>query len=114
MHATAWLERLAEHAGEPRDRLLAALEELGDDAATVFTELPGEEQLVAAGVIAEQMTALDAAWRASITPTFVRLGLPMPPPAMSPDRGRTDHSDAFRWLHGEFTSVRRQEPVATW
>jgi ring-1,2-phenylacetyl-CoA epoxidase subunit PaaC len=114
MHATAWLERLAEHAGEPRDRLLAALEELGDDAATVFAELPGEQQLVAAGVIAEPMAALDAAWRAAITPTFVRLGLPMPPPAGSPDRARTDHSDAFRWLHGEFTSVRRQEPVATW
>ena len=114
MHATAWLERLAEHAGEPRDRLVAALEELGDDAATVFTVLPDEERLVAAGVLSQPTAALDAAWRAAITPTFVRLGLPMPPAASSPDRGRTDHSDAFRWLHGEFTSVRRQEPVATW
>jgi ring-1,2-phenylacetyl-CoA epoxidase subunit PaaC len=37
MHATAWLERLADREGEPRNRLLAALGELGPDAATVFT-----------------------------------------------------------------------------
>src|SRR6185369_4652356 len=37
MHATTWLERLADREGEPRERLLAALDELGPDAATVFT-----------------------------------------------------------------------------
>ncbi len=114
MHMTTWLERLAEHEGEPRDRLVAALDELGDDAATVFTGLPGEAHLVEAGVLAGPMPALDARWRAAMTPTFVRLALPMPPVAIAPERGRTDHSETFRWLHGEFTSVRRQEPVATW
>ena len=42
MHATAWLERLAAREGEPRERLLAALEELAPDAATVFSPLAGE------------------------------------------------------------------------
>jgi ring-1,2-phenylacetyl-CoA epoxidase subunit PaaC len=114
MHATAWLERLAEREGEPRRRLLAALEELESDAATVFTPLDGEARLVEAGVLAEPMTALDARWRATITPDFVRLGLPMPPVAATPGDGRTDHGEPFRWLWGEFTSVRRSDPVATW
>ena len=114
MHATAWLDRLASREGEPRERLLAALEEFGPDAATVFTPLSGEELLVESGVLAEPMSALEARWRATITPQFVLLGLPMPPAAEHPGRGRTDHREPFRWLWGEFTSVRRSDPVATW
>ncbi len=113
MHATAWLERLAERDGEPRERLLAALDELAPDAATVFTPLDGEASLVEAVVLAEPMAALEARWRATITPVFVRVRLPMPP-AADLTRGRTDHGEPFQWLWGEFTSVRRSDPVATW
>jgi ring-1,2-phenylacetyl-CoA epoxidase subunit PaaC len=114
MHATTWLERLAAREGEPRDRLLAALEELAPDAATVFAPLSGEERLVESGVLSEPMALLEARWRATITPPFVHLGLPMPPTAAHPNRARTDHGEPFRWLWNEFTSVRRSDPVATW
>ena len=114
MHATTWLERLAEREGEPRTRLLAALEALAPDAATVFTPLDREAALVEAGVLTESMPALEARWRATITPAFVRLGLPMPPPAAAPATGRTQHGEPFTWLWNEFTSVRRSDPVATW
>ena len=88
MHATTWLERLADREGEPRERLLAALDELGPDAATVFTPIAGEDRLVEAGAIAAPMAEIEARWRASITPTFVAHGLPMPP--RGPARGRPD------------------------
>jgi ring-1,2-phenylacetyl-CoA epoxidase subunit PaaC len=114
MHATTWLERLAAREGEPRERLLAALEELAPDAATVFAPLSGEDRLVESGVISEPMALLEARWRATITPLFVHLGLPMPPTAAHPNRARTDHGEPFRWLWNEFTSVRRSDPVATW
>ena len=113
MHATAWFERLARREGEPRNRLLAALDDLGADAATVFTPLDGEATLVEAGVLAEPMAAIEARWRASITPTFVACGLPMPPEADLRD-GRTRHGEPFRWLWNEFTMVRRDDPVAAW
>jgi ring-1,2-phenylacetyl-CoA epoxidase subunit PaaC len=114
MHAGAWLDRLARSDGEPRDRLVAALATLAPDAATVFTPLPGEPALVDAGVLDAPMTALEGRWRASIGPTFASLDLPMPPVARDPDRGRLDHGEEFRWLWGEFTSVRRADPGATW
>jgi ring-1,2-phenylacetyl-CoA epoxidase subunit PaaC len=114
MHAGAWLDRLARNDGEPRDRLLVALAELAPDAATVFTPLPGESELVEAGILVAPMTELEGRWRESIAPTFARLDLPMPPPARDAERGRLDHGEAFRWLWGEFTSVRRADPGATW
>ena len=70
--------------GEPRDRLLAALAELGPDAATVFTPLPGEPALLEAGILAAPMTELETRWRAAIEPVFASLDLPMPPPAARP------------------------------
>lgn len=114
MHVAAWLERLATRPGDARDRLLAALAILGPDGATVFSPLRAEAALVAGGVLAAPMVELEARWRAEISSAFVRLELPMPPPAPDPARGRLDHGPAFGRLHAEFTSVRRLEPGATW
>jgi ring-1,2-phenylacetyl-CoA epoxidase subunit PaaC len=114
MHITAWLDRLATTTGEPRDRLVAALETLGPDAGTVFAPLPDEASLVDAGILAAPMIELELLWRASIAARLSGLGLPQPPATRDPERGRLDHGEAFRWLHGGFTSVRRSDPGATW
>ncbi len=114
MHAGAWLDRLARSDGEPRDRLLGALATLAPDAATVFTPLEDEAELLDAGILDAPMTDLEERWRASIAPVFASLDLPMPPPARDPERGRLDHGTDFAWLWGEFTSVRRADPGATW
>jgi ring-1,2-phenylacetyl-CoA epoxidase subunit PaaC len=114
MHIGSWLERLAGTPGGARDRLLAALEALGPDAGTVFTPLDGETSLLEGGVLARSMADLERTWRAGLEPVFGRLDLPLPPPTTDPARGRTDHGDAFRWLWGEFTTVRSSDPGATW
>ena len=114
MHVGSWLERLALGGGESRPRLEAALGRLAPDVATVFAPLGDGDALVEAGILAAPMEALDVRWRASIEPTFRRLGLALLPPATDPARGRLDHSAAFAWLHDEFTMVRRLDPVATW
>lgn len=114
MHAQTWFERLADGGDDARGRLVAALDELAPDAATVFTPLPGEGALIEAGILASSMASLEARWRADITATFDHLELPMPPLAEDPERGRLAHGEAFRWLHGEFTTVRRSDPGAVW
>jgi ring-1,2-phenylacetyl-CoA epoxidase subunit PaaC len=114
MHMSAWLERLASARGEPRQRLLAALERLAPDAATVLAPLPNELSLVMAGITDATGDELEARWRAAIGPVFDRLDLAMVLPVADPLTARTNHSDAFRWLHGEFTAVRASQPGATW
>lgn len=114
MHISAWLERLAGAGGEAGERLRFALAALGPDAGTVFTPLDDEATLIQAGILAGPMNELQDRWRASIAPTLARLDLPEPPPVQAGDRGRLDHGTAFEWLHGEFTSVRRSDPGATW
>lgn len=114
MHVETWLERLADARGEPRRRLLSALEALAPDAGTVLSTLPGETALLRHGIIREPFTAIEARWRAGVGAAFGRLGLPALPPTVSPDRARTDHSEAFRALHDDFTMVRRSEVGAIW
>jgi ring-1,2-phenylacetyl-CoA epoxidase subunit PaaC len=113
-HAEGWLRRLAEARPEGRTRVLAALRLLAPDAATVFTPLPGEADLVAAGILGRPSAALADEWRLGLQPLFEGLRLPIPGPAADPATGRTDHGDGFRWLWGEFTAVRNLDPVATW
>jgi ring-1,2-phenylacetyl-CoA epoxidase subunit PaaC len=114
MHVTVWIDRLANGGSEARGRLAQALETLAADAATVFTPLAGEDELVRAGILTRPLAAAEAAWRADLTTILVPLGLPVPPGGGEPVDGRTDHSDAFRWLWGEFTKVRRSDPGAVW
>jgi ring-1,2-phenylacetyl-CoA epoxidase subunit PaaC len=114
MHVVAWVDRLARGGAEPRRRLEAAVADSGPDAATVFTPLAGEQQLLDAGILTRPLAAADAAWRADLTGILVPLHLAVPHAVTPAADGRQGHSDSFRWLWGEFTSVRRSEDGATW
>jgi len=114
MHVETWLERLARAPGEPRDRLLEALADMAPDAGTVLAPLPGEPALVRHGLITDTFATIEARWRKGVDRTFRRLGLPDLPATRDPGRARTDHGDAFRALHHEFTMVRGSEIGATW
>jgi ring-1,2-phenylacetyl-CoA epoxidase subunit PaaC len=114
MHASVWLDRLANGGEAARTRLERAWTVLAPDASTVFAPLPGEAELLQAGILATPMATLEARWRASIEAAVRAAGLPMPPAAANLERGRLDHGDAFGWLWRQFTSVRRSEVVATW
>ena len=106
--------RLARGDAESRARLDAAWARLAPDAWTVLSSLPNDLALVMAGILDASPVELDGRWRASIEGRLDSLGLPLPAPAGDPATARSGHSDAFRWLHGELTSVRRLDPEATW
>ena len=75
LHGEAWLERLARHDGEPRRRLVEALELVGPDAPSVLAPLPAEAALVAAGIQPVPAAELLTRWSARIEPVLARLGL---------------------------------------
>ena len=114
MHVLAWIDRLARGGREARSRIEAALVAQEIDAPTVFTPLDGEAVLLEAGILTRSMADAEAAWRADLTTILVPLELSLPPRIpLTPD-GRLEHSDSFRWLWGEFTSVRRSEDRVAW
>jgi ring-1,2-phenylacetyl-CoA epoxidase subunit PaaC len=114
MHVVLWLERLARGGPDARGRLHAALTAHELDAPTVFTPIEGEATLVEAGILTRTMADAEAAWRADLTTILVPLELALPPHLPPSATGRRGHSESFRWLWGEFTSVRRSEGRATW
>jgi ring-1,2-phenylacetyl-CoA epoxidase subunit PaaC len=114
MHVGTWFERLARDGGVARQRLAAALAALAPDAATVFTPLPGEPALLAAGILAAGTADQEAIWRRRVEPDLLAHELPVPPPLRDPEGGRTQHGAAFAWLHGQMTMVRSGDPGATW
>ena len=114
MHVLAWIDRLARGGREARNRIEAALVAQEIDAPTVFTPLEGETALLEAGILTRSMADAEAAWRADLTTILVPLELSLPPRIPLTEDGRREHSDSFRWLWGEFTSVRRSEGRVAW
>jgi 1,2-phenylacetyl-CoA epoxidase catalytic subunit len=83
----------------------------------VFTPLAGEPALVEAGILDATFDSLAGRWLDSLRERFNALGLPLPAGVGSPaPDGRAGHegSESFRWLWGEFTSVYRSQPGASW
>ena len=97
MHATTWLERLA--ARRRRAPRAAARRARGAGAGRRDRVLAARRRAAPRG--GRRPGRADAGPRGSLAgrrsrPSFVRLGLPMPPAAADPDRGRTDHREPFR------------------
>ncbi|TMB51022.1 MAG: phenylacetate-CoA oxygenase subunit PaaC [Chloroflexi bacterium] len=116
MHLDTWLRRLA-GSDAARERLAAALRMLWADALAVFSPVPDEELLVRGGELPEPMATLRSRWLEQVSPVLAGLGLPGPTSddlTVAADDGRTRRTDAFRWLHGEFTMVAASERGATW
>ncbi|MDQ3707683.1 MAG: phenylacetate-CoA oxygenase subunit PaaC [Chloroflexota bacterium] len=126
MHGDIWIKRLASFSPESRERLIAALDSLWPDALGMFEPLPGEEELVASGVLEAPMSELQAEWLEQVAPYFESLDLPFPAkkdestgryvPTVQPVYGgrQGQHTAELAELWEEMTSVYRLDPEAVW
>ncbi|HLY14897.1 MAG TPA: 1,2-phenylacetyl-CoA epoxidase subunit PaaC [Candidatus Limnocylindrales bacterium] len=117
LHGQAWVERLAGYDGEPRRRLIEALDLVGPDAPSVLAALPGEASLVADGILPVASAELRERWLERVEPVLAGLGLALPPPAaaaLDPATARSGHGPAFGALFAEFSSVRGLDRAAAW
>jgi ring-1,2-phenylacetyl-CoA epoxidase subunit PaaC len=117
LHGEAWVERLGGYEGEPRRRLVEALELVGPDAPSVLAPLPSEAALVASGILPVASAELLQRWSERVTPVLARLDLALPPAspaALDPRTARSGHGSAFQALWTEFNAVRGLDRAATW
>ncbi|MEO7664552.1 MAG: 1,2-phenylacetyl-CoA epoxidase subunit PaaC [Candidatus Limnocylindrales bacterium] len=115
MHAAIWANRLASAGGDARRRFVAALETLVPDAGSVLAPVQDESALLVAGILTRPVADAAGAWRADVAALLGPLGIHLEMPiASAPRPVAAPRSEAFRWLWGEFTSVRRSDPGAAW
>ena len=107
MHDEAWWERLSVGTVESRERLIAATRAVLPLAVDVFGETPGEQLLVATGLLPCPARALLEEWLLHVRRLLEGLDAGLLPLIESAPRARAARpvSDHFRALHGEMTMV---------
>ena len=126
MHGDMWMNRLANRSDLSRQHLHAALEAIWPDALGIWEPLPGEDALVAEGILPTTLNKLQSDWLEQIAPYFENLGLDFPAekderlglytPTVQPVYGgrRGEHTTDFTALWEDMTSVYRVDPTAVW
>jgi ring-1,2-phenylacetyl-CoA epoxidase subunit PaaC len=112
-HTHAWVKRLALGTDESHQRMQTALDQAWPFALQLFSPLPGEEELTAAGVI-PTADNVAAAWMSDIEPFLKSTGLTIP---AARDRGRTreQHTEHLSVLLADMQAVARLEaPDTPW
>jgi ring-1,2-phenylacetyl-CoA epoxidase subunit PaaC len=115
MHVDTWLRRLANGGPDSRRRLQEALDKIQPDAHSVLTPLTGENRLISESILAEPFSDLSDRFSQMAVATLTEeLGLEFEAEGGAGNRDRSQPSESFLWLWGEFTSVARLEEGVQW
>ncbi|SMB90094.1 1,2-phenylacetyl-CoA epoxidase subunit PaaC [Deinococcus hopiensis] len=110
-HTAVWVERLALGTDESRRRTQKALNELWPYAGQLFMPVPGEADLVAAGLVPD-LAAVRRTWESLALPLLTeRCGLSLPEVGET-SGGREVHTEYLAPLLAEMQGVARQVPHA--
>ncbi len=112
-HTSAWLKRLGLGTAESHRRTQTALNTLWPLAQQVFVPLPGEDELVQAGIV-PAAAEWKKAWLEEVRPFLTACSLTIPTNDMPPTTNRTVHSEHLAPLLADLQKVARLEPNAEW
>lgn len=116
-HADEWIKRLGCGSDESRQRVQAALYQLGPLSASLFEQVGGEAELEQSGLYPPLEQPLHELWKQRVEAVLRDAGLAaeLPAPDAASKGGRTGaHSDLFSELLDEMCEVYRLEPDAAW
>ncbi len=125
LHGETWIDRLAAASGDGRARLETALTRVWPEALGLAEPVEDEDRLVAEGILTASSAQVQSRWLARIAPTLLRHALPFPAACgadgvwratVATETGgrRGLHSEHWRQMWEEMTSVYRLDPAATW
>lgn len=114
MYGEQWLRRLAAPAGGGRSRMQDALDRAWPEACAIFEPVPGQGELVTAGVLATDEAAQRAQWQETVTQVLVSAGLRVPDDRPTGGGRAGQHTGDLQTLLDEMTSVWRLDPGAKW
>ncbi len=112
-HTSAWVRRLGLGTAESQQRTQTALDALWPLAQQLFAPLPGQEALVAAGVVPDGESWRQA-WLAEIRPFLTACSLTIPAHDAPPPADRASHSPHLAPLLANLQQVARMEEDAVW
>ena len=112
-HTQIWVERLGIGTTESHRRMQAALETLWPVSRQLFTPLPGEAGLVAAGYT-PALSEVQAQWAALVRPHLGISSLVIPTETEAISAERAHHTPHLTSLLADMQRVARAHPSATW
>ncbi|HSM55622.1 MAG TPA: 1,2-phenylacetyl-CoA epoxidase subunit PaaC [Candidatus Sulfomarinibacteraceae bacterium] len=112
-HSSAWIRRLGLGTQESNRRTQQALDALWAPAYQLFAPLPGEAELVQAGMVPAPVVVRQR-WEEIVGPFLEDAGLRLPPEPADNGAGRDVHTEHLEPLLAELQEVARQDPQAEW
>lgn len=112
-HTRAWVPRLGLGTEESHGRMQAALDELWPYAQALGASLPGEIELIKAGLVPGNRLLFER-WAGEVTQFLKDANLQVPPPDSVTIADRRVHSEYFDVLIQDLQEVARTEPEAVW
>jgi ring-1,2-phenylacetyl-CoA epoxidase subunit PaaC len=117
-HARAWLTRIAEGPQEGQQKVRAAVPRVLGEVGGLFEAVPGEDELVAEGVLPRPMRELATTWTERMRADYEAFDLADLLDAIDLDGGLGGrlgrHSDDWPPMWAEMTQLHRDHPDATW
>lgn len=113
-HSTDWMLRLGDGTPQSHTRMQAALDHLMPYTQEFWTASDFETSAVQSGMGAD-LSALQDAWRSSVTTVVTQATLQMPPDNGYITQGKNkQHSEHLSYLLGDMQSLARAHPNAVW